>query len=126
MDMSIARGFAGVPSKVTRPLSVPSPGLAEDIANTVNKAAIAIITSLARIDLFLPIIYETPLLNAPPADRIPMIPFLMDEIICPRETDPPLDVADFRLKAGLARSNAMLMGARSTVVMSVSICCQHL
>jgi hypothetical protein len=79
MDMSIARGFAGVPSKVTRPLSAPSPGLAEDIVNIVNIAAIATSTLIARIVLFLLVIHENPLLRAPPIDRSAMLSFLADK-----------------------------------------------
>jgi hypothetical protein len=53
MDISMVRGLAGVPSKVTRPLMAPFCGLADDIVNMAKKAATTTSTFLARIDSIL-------------------------------------------------------------------------
>src|SRR6202051_1258693 len=58
MDISMVRTFAGVPSKLTRPLMEPFPGLADEIVNIVKIAATAIIAFPTRIVLFLLISYE--------------------------------------------------------------------
>jgi hypothetical protein len=47
--MSIVLGFAGVPSNVTWPLTVPFPGRADVIVITVKTAATAIMSFLACI-----------------------------------------------------------------------------
>jgi hypothetical protein len=52
-DMSIVRGFAGVPSKLTRPLTIPFCGLADEMANVVKTAAIPKSAFLACMDLSL-------------------------------------------------------------------------
>src|SRR5579864_8354765 len=60
MDMSMARGFVGVPSKVTLPVTVPfCGGLADDSVITVRTAAIVIIIFVACMELILLTIFET-------------------------------------------------------------------
>jgi len=55
-DMSMVRGFTGVPSKVTRPLTPPFCGFAEVIVIMMKPAAIAVITfALALFCSSLPI-----------------------------------------------------------------------
>jgi hypothetical protein len=53
MDMSMVCGFVGVPATLTRPLTAPFSGLADEIVNVVKIAATTIVTFLACMDRFL-------------------------------------------------------------------------